>query len=84
MYIKVMYNIKNNQNVEVVEKDKKRRKKSEKKIVCSEHDLNPIPSDYRSCTSPIRLKLQSAITPVKLYRFFSKVNQVIYSSSPIS
>ena len=31
-----------------------------------------------------RLKLQSAITLVKFNGFFSKVNQVIYSSSPIS
>ena len=65
------------------EKDKKRRKK-EKKNLCSERDLNPRPSDYKSCTKPARLKLQSAITPVKFNRFFSKVNQVIYSSSPIS
>ena len=27
---------------------------------------------------------KSAITPVKFYGFFSKVNQVIYSSSAIS
>ena len=30
------------------------------------------------------VKIQSAITPVKFNGFFSKVNQVIYSSSPIS
>ena len=49
-------------------KRKKEKKKSEKKM-CSERDLNPPPSDYRSC----RLKLQSALTPVKLYGYFSKV-----------
>ena len=31
-----------------------------------------------------RLKLQSAITLVKIARIYSKVNQAIYSSSPIS
>ena len=31
---------------QVGEKDKK----SEKKKLCSERDLNPRPSDYRSCT----------------------------------
>ena len=31
-----------------------------------------------------RLKLQSVITSVKFDGLFSKVNQVIYSSSPIS
>ena len=65
------------------EKDKKRRKKEKKKL-CSERDLNPRPSDYKSWTLPARLKLQSAITPVKFNGFFSKINQVIYSSSPIS
>ena len=66
------------------EKDKKRRKKKERKKLCSVRDLNPRPSDYKSCTNPARLKLQSAITPIKFNGFFSKVNQVIYSSSPIS
>ena len=65
------------------EKDKKRRKKEKKKL-WPEQDLNPRPSDYKSCTLPARVKLQSAITPVKFNGFFSNVNQVIYSSSPIS
>ena len=56
------------------EKDKKRRKKEKKKIVFG--------VGFEPTT--LRLKLQSAITPLKLNRFFSKVNQVIYSSSPIS
>ena len=33
----------------VGEKDKKKKKKREKKL-CSERDLNPRPSDYKSCT----------------------------------
>ena len=49
------------------EKDKKRRNIVEK--MCSERDLNPQPSDYRSCTLPTMLKLQSAITPVRFYGF---------------
>ena len=66
MYIKVLSNIKNNQNnkkggvwvqgsrfdpipSQVGEKDKKRKKKSKKKM-CSERDLNPRPSDHKSCT----------------------------------
>ena len=31
------------------EKDKKKKKKEKKKL-CSEPDLNPRPSDYKSCT----------------------------------
>ena len=68
---------------QVGEKDKK-EETSKRKNLCSERDLNPRPSDHKSCTYPARLKLQSAITPVKLHGFFSKVNQMIYSSSPIS
>ena len=64
--------------------DGEKEEKSEEKKLWSERDLNPQPSDYRSCTKPSRLKLQSATTPVKFNGFFSKVNQVIYSSSPIS
>ena len=30
------------------EKDKKKKKKREKKKLCSERDLNPRPSDYKS------------------------------------
>ena len=54
------------------EKDKKRRKKVNKKIV--------VGAGFESTTLrlqilhlPARLKLQSAITPVKFYGFFSKV-----------
>ena len=32
------------------EKDKKEEKKEKKKKLCSERDLNPQPSDYKSCT----------------------------------
>ena len=34
------------------EKDKKeeKKRKKEKKKLCSERDLNPQPSDYKSCT----------------------------------
>ena len=61
------------------ETDKKRRKKK----LCSEQDLNPrIRLQILHLTA--RLKLESAITPVKFNGFFSKVNRVIYSSSPIS
>ena len=67
----------------VGEKDKKEKEKYKKKL-CSARDLNLRPSGYKSCTLPDRLKLQSAMTPVKFYGFFSKVNLVIYSSSPIS
>ena len=52
--------------------------KSEEKELCSERDMNPQPSDYKFCTKPAMLKLQSAMNPVKFYGFFSKVNQVIY------
>ena len=39
----------------------------------------------RAGLEPMTLRLQSAITPVKFYGgFFSKVNKVIYSSSPIT
>ena len=72
------------QNHLKMEKKTKKEEKKRKKKLCSERDLNPRPSDYKSCTKPARVKLQSAITPVKFNRFFSKVNQVIYSSSPIS
>ena len=57
---------------QVGEKDKKRKKKVKQKL-CSERDLNPRPSDYRSCTKPTRVKLQSAITPVKFYDFSQKL-----------
>ena len=32
------------------EKDKKKEEKKEKKKLCSERDLNPQPSDYKSYT----------------------------------
>ena len=65
MYIKVLYNIKNNQNnkkgVECgckgldltqnhLKLEKKIRKKKKVKQLCLKRDLNPRPSDYRSCS----------------------------------
>ena len=70
-------------HLKMEKKTKKKKIKSEKEL-WSERDLNSRPSDYRSCNYPARLKLQKAITLVKFYGFFAKVNQVIYSSSPIS
>ena len=57
-------------------KRQKKKKKREKNL-CLERDLNPRPSDYKFCTLPAKLKLQSAITPVKFNGFFSKVNLLI-------
>ena len=67
MSIKVLYNIRNNQNYKKggsvgaggldltknhlkMKKKTKKKKKREKKNLCSEQDLNPRPSDYKSCT----------------------------------
>ena len=71
------------QNYIKMEKKTTKEEKMRKKL-CSERDLNPRPSGNKSCTKPARVKLQSAITPVKFNGFFSNVNQVIYLSSPIS
>ena len=65
------------------EKDKKRRKKRKKKIVLGA-GFEPTTLRLQILHLTARLKLQSAITPVHLSGFFSKVNQVIFSSSPIS
>ena len=65
------------------EKDKKKKKKVRKKfVVGAEFEHTTLRLQILHLTA--RLKLQSAITPVKFNGFFSKVNQVIYSSSPIS
>ena len=56
--------------------EKKTKKKVEKKL-WSERDLNPRPSN--PALNPL-----GAITLVNFNGFFTKVNQVIYSSSPIS
>ena len=65
------------------EKDKKRRKKREKKIVFGA-GFEPTTLRLQILHLTRRVKLQSAITLVHFYGLFSKVNQVIYSSSPIS
>ena len=70
-------------HLKMEKKTKKKKIKCEKKM-WSERDLTSRPSDYSSCNYPARLKLQKAITLEKFYEFFARVNQVIYSSSPIS
>ena len=37
-------------HLKMEKKTKKRRKKREEKNLCSQRDLNPRPSDYKSCT----------------------------------
>ena len=65
------------------EKEKKKKKKREKKFVFGA-GFEPTTLRLQILHLTRKDKLQSAITPVKFNGFFSKVNQVIYSSSPIS